>query len=393
MNAEQLLDAMGALDEDLVLQTERLREKKKRPAWLKWGAFAACLCLIAVGVLALRENTALRATPALQHWVEGYSAADYFKNNEHLGIESMAQASVAADSLPWTEQRDFSDDRTSQEAKNVIPPMPDYPLYYCTAYYRADGSFYGVKLFWQRHGDRYSGLTVTAGTEAFPSFEDCVYVLLDENGSVIEGETATVTERDGVLITAEGREGLAGISLTYQTENGWYQISGSWNDSYEDVAALLDWFWERPLDFDLFAMENGVNYTYTTLAEMPGAFSDAMPDFPAFGYLLGENYLELKNGEPYRFEGYFYSGLDQAEIDAYLMYEKTGWTEVHWCVFTEPDVYMLEDCLGDISDLTEAKIAETLSQKSWFSFMRDGLLIWVYCRDAAEVWPLVQSMQ
>ena len=46
MTAEKLIDAMHYLPEELLEQTDRLRQRRKAN-WKPWGALVACLCLVA----------------------------------------------------------------------------------------------------------------------------------------------------------------------------------------------------------------------------------------------------------------------------------------------------------------------------------------------------------
>lgn len=109
-------------------------------------------------------------------------------------------------------------------------------------------------LSWQRRDleglENYSDISVMVGYEEIPEIQDCIFVELDENGNIVE-PAVTVTERDGVKIIARGNEDRD-KTITFQNEYGWYQISASWNDTYEDAVSLLDWFWEHPIDFDDF---------------------------------------------------------------------------------------------------------------------------------------------
>ena len=53
--SRRLFDGMTNVDEDLVEEAQTKAVRRVRP-WVKWAAAAACLCLVAVGVLALRGN-------------------------------------------------------------------------------------------------------------------------------------------------------------------------------------------------------------------------------------------------------------------------------------------------------------------------------------------------
>ena len=48
MSKDRVIDSLGRIDDDMIPSVEGLRGKKKRPAWLKWGAVAACLCLAVI---------------------------------------------------------------------------------------------------------------------------------------------------------------------------------------------------------------------------------------------------------------------------------------------------------------------------------------------------------
>lgn len=48
MNRDEIIDSLGRIDEDMIRGVESLRRKKNCTAWVRWGAMAACLCLIAM---------------------------------------------------------------------------------------------------------------------------------------------------------------------------------------------------------------------------------------------------------------------------------------------------------------------------------------------------------
>lgn len=186
------------------------------------------------------------------------AAADYFRFCEPADSAQVTQSEAI---LPddGLERRDFSDQRAALEEAGVIPVIGDHPEVSFWAKYNEDGSLQYAELLWMRRDEQglehYSDLRVRSGPEPVEIIQDCILIELDEDGNVIE-PTVTVTERDGVNIVAEGHDGIE-KTLTFRTEHGWYQISGSWNDDFEPVVALLDWFWAHPIDYGAFARENG----------------------------------------------------------------------------------------------------------------------------------------
>ena len=50
MNKKKFAEAVSMVDDKYYEEAANYQRKKKAPVWLKWGALAACLCLIFVGV-------------------------------------------------------------------------------------------------------------------------------------------------------------------------------------------------------------------------------------------------------------------------------------------------------------------------------------------------------
>ena len=252
MRGKDLLDKLEGIDPAFIEAADAPAPKRPR-AWLKWAAAAACLALAVLAVFVLRTPEAAPQNP--QQWSADMTAADYFRFCEP-GDSAQSDAMMPDDGL---EMRDFSDQRAALEEAGVIPVIDDHPEVSFFTKYNEDGSLQYVWLWWMRRDEQglenYSDLRVLSGPRPVEIIEDCILIELDEDGNVIE-PTVTVTERDGVSIVAEGHEGIE-KTLTFQTEHGWYQISGSWNDDFEPVVALLDWFWAHPIDYGAFAMENG----------------------------------------------------------------------------------------------------------------------------------------
>ena len=57
MSKDRVVDSLGRIDDDMIQSVEALRQKRKRPEWKKWGAMAACLCLIVACAFAIPRIT------------------------------------------------------------------------------------------------------------------------------------------------------------------------------------------------------------------------------------------------------------------------------------------------------------------------------------------------
>lgn len=53
MKTPKLAKAMNYIDDDLVSGAVEYKRTKKKNSWMKWGAMAACLCLVVVGALTI----------------------------------------------------------------------------------------------------------------------------------------------------------------------------------------------------------------------------------------------------------------------------------------------------------------------------------------------------
>lgn len=323
-------------------------------------------------------------------WNDNFQAQDYFKYNS--GSDNVSESkSIAEDTIEYAATRSFSDYREQMEQDGVIPVMNEHPMYTCSVCYNEDGSIFSITHVWSQRGDAYSNLTITIGYQEVKVIQDCISIEVDENGNIVE-PAVTVTDRDGIQIVAKGNENRE-KTITFQNDTAWYQITGSWGDKYEPMVALLDWVWEHPVDFDMFALEKGSEFTNAKLTDYPDAFADQIPDFEAFGYFLGENYLRLKDGVPHTFEGHFYTGVTPQQVEDDSFFEMDGWTEIHWHVSSAPDYYEVEGSIGDVSVLTKEHIEEALQKNSHFSFMMGDVYVWVDSKNPAEVWKAIESLK
>ncbi len=67
MNAEQLIDAMNFLDEDLIREAEETRSRViRRSSWHRWGALAACVAVAVFAGTQLMPKTAPQPPQSLE---------------------------------------------------------------------------------------------------------------------------------------------------------------------------------------------------------------------------------------------------------------------------------------------------------------------------------------
>ena len=64
MNTKKFSDAMSEIDGRYVDEALNYKKKVKKPVWIKWGAMAACLCLMLVaGVTSLQRGSSTIPDP------------------------------------------------------------------------------------------------------------------------------------------------------------------------------------------------------------------------------------------------------------------------------------------------------------------------------------------
>ena len=102
MNTKKFSDAMSELDTKYVDEALSYKKKDKMPIWVKWGALAACLCLMmpltAFAIDIIQYNAAVDYLNSLGIAVEDLS--DY----SHKEIKEAVKTIDAGESSPLTEE-------------------------------------------------------------------------------------------------------------------------------------------------------------------------------------------------------------------------------------------------------------------------------------------------
>ncbi len=380
MNREYVLDSLEWIDADLIAEAGR-SEPRRRKRWALPVAAAACLCLLLGVGWFLRGREAKE--PGVQKWSASMSAADYFKDcggeggRKQMSFATLVMPPYAA-ALPLDEER--------LEAEGVLPAVEDHTGQDFTAYYNGDGSLYKVTFWWmERPEDEngfYSDLRLTAAPKELHEVSDVIVRRLDADGVEIPPKVTT-TVRDGVAILGEGGE-WEPKTLTWQTEEGWYQLRCN-PDSAEALVSLLDWFWAHPISLDRFRAMSAECFTCSTREEQPEAFREQIPDFKALGYTAESElvYQAYRYGddlwEPVGFEGVY----------------TRGETRIRWSLSIGADADAWEACLGRAGVITDNRLREALSEGGEVNIFFDlpcMATLRLEQGTPADAWEIVQSL-
>ena len=108
MSKDKVIDSLTGIDDDMIQTVEALRQKKKRSVWLKWGALAACLCLvISIAIPALHykggpdKQDSAQALAVLRFNGMYYEAVDVPEILEKYGLPSEITADMAGEHLEY----------------------------------------------------------------------------------------------------------------------------------------------------------------------------------------------------------------------------------------------------------------------------------------------------
>lgn len=123
MNGSDFLYGMSEVDNDLIQEAgEAFSAKRRRPAWVKWAAMAACACVLALGAFLVRGGSASVPPP-----VTGSASADPGDDTTEPSYYALSAASVAA-----LFNREADGVRTNQYQKvyadaleELLSPLPE----------------------------------------------------------------------------------------------------------------------------------------------------------------------------------------------------------------------------------------------------------------------------
>ncbi len=108
MNRKDLYNGFNEVDDDILERSEAASRSKKRPVWLKWGAIAACLCLVvSIAIPVLHHKGGLGSQDPYDGPVESsallylngalYECFDTPQSLKRLGLQSEITAETAGE--------------------------------------------------------------------------------------------------------------------------------------------------------------------------------------------------------------------------------------------------------------------------------------------------------
>ena len=327
MRTDLLLDAIGEVRDDYLEDAEKdaktIKVRRMR-IWLSAAAAVFCL-MVAGGVFYITHRPTYRD---MQQWSTSMTAKDYFANSV-FGDNKTTNANASLVIGPCAVCVSFNNQRENLEADGVLPVISKRPYNSFLEFYNGDGSLYKLTFRW----DDYTGtkqLELTVAPRELHETKDLILIAVDNNGRPLKKQI-TVTERDGIKIFAEGQENDY-KAVIWQTAQGWYQITGTPKNTYEDVISLLDWFWEHPIDLDRFAVPNEGSFIYTDGSQRPGEYAEILSAIEALGYASQNeqvNYFEFdEKARPVYFNGVFTRGETRIRLKFNEGADKDAWKDM-----------------------------------------------------------------
>ena len=217
MKAETILDSLNFLDDEIIIETDRLRKaprqvRSKRP-WLKWGAAAACLLAALWMTSKLWPAARLEPSPAFPDpSSESADSAPEGNTPESSNISDTSPTEDVSESsglAPEAGLPEFSD--PSPEAE-----LPDLPVLTVSDISADDMGFEGLMAF-----------DISELTNANPWTEDVSLTTLpvyrnhqnyEENYYPVDVDWEQMNE---LLLETAGKLGMDTGSLNIAKESGW----------------------------------------------------------------------------------------------------------------------------------------------------------------------------
>ncbi len=199
MKKNKMLDSIGYVDSQLINEADTYVPAKKKNGWLKWGAMAACLCLVVAGTYSVNkyynhlhgyknpespgEGLYIPAVE-LPEKVEGmgldmiglvvYNGSIYTRAEDYYGDEALRIDSIVGDYLgdasgsidEWSKQEEYAHNFASSVAGKVYS-VKGYDTDFRICIREEVKGANGEPTLWIQFLDCLNGITLSTGEDLF----------------------------------------------------------------------------------------------------------------------------------------------------------------------------------------------------------------------------------
>ncbi len=229
MSIPRIVSAMEYIDDDLVSGAVTYTRTKKKNSWVKWGALAACLCLIVIGAIDTLSRFEYTMSANCSAYPGEVVNGDYYYHVDHEGVYCFADGkSEKVLSTYWYD--DWA--------------VNEYGIYYQR----------GRTLFVQPHNSNTKVKLYTANTTDTTHIE---FVLQPDGDVVVIHRNKKTTSAYEVLIN--GATGDLIATLTEPASYGKHNSKEKFNNTRYSIGdRLIEWVYSDEYDrFQIF--ENGMS--------------------------------------------------------------------------------------------------------------------------------------
>ena len=329
MSADRILDAIGRLDAAILEETDALRGRKQaRHSWVRWGALAACLCLLLIAAV-LRPGLPPIVPPVQTDPTEATDAQPLLPGDAGWSWEPVfntAQDYLEAETIPLPGY--FTEELDAQRLEAVLPSvrMEWMQFFGDKVGFNGEGTAVDVQL---RVRTPKTGIRVffTDGT----SSQGCCVVF---DGEPVREEYNGVTFEIYQYADFFGKKsfeayaGINGYHFTFQMDTG-VQDPAEQRKIFAQVLACFTYYEEGRPDLSAFIPERIPEYKEAFLFH-----ADALQDPDLGAYMLREvpfgydGLLGSERGPVYRFKNQHFDYLYGQWYRSYLGYSITWVAEV-----------------------------------------------------------------
>lgn len=217
MTNEKLYEVLGDIHEKHVKEARECH-KTKKPVWLKWGAMAACLCLLILGTFVVQRI----GTPGtiIEHPKESKLVVNEVDHTTNLDMDVQISYYHELSSTEWETVMDAFERSIGFSYEEFMKKLP--AAYHNTAFYSIDTPIVPKSTEYIPHDYVFEFLTENGGNVEIAictteePLRDCFFVCDDPKESEINGTTAVIYGvRDSFMV----QFACAGVNYDIETHS------------------------------------------------------------------------------------------------------------------------------------------------------------------------------